>query len=179
MSDNNGENVCIDSNAFIFNSGYVRAKKQKRDKKNKKRFVNLVKPKCSIFKLCKSEFNSCSLGVSNDKEDAWNVLLDNLINIYQGHFIISLTNCDSFCKTINRTYAKLKKYKISDDREEIKLYFNHNLNPYYNSNVCVNGKCYQFGVDTFYNLEKKEYCNIQFWYDKNYIYKPLDNILYK
>ena len=41
------EKVSIDSNAFIFNSGYVRAKKNKHFKD--KKYVNIQKQKCCIF----------------------------------------------------------------------------------------------------------------------------------
>ena len=66
------EKVNIDSVAFIFNSGCIRAKKSKYLKN--KQYENIQKPKCGIFELSKKNFASCSLGVSNSKDDAWNVL---------------------------------------------------------------------------------------------------------
>ena len=41
-----------------------------------------------------------------------------------------------------------------------------------NNQIDMTGKSLQFNTDVFYNLEKKEYCNLQFWKDKNYIYTP-------
>jgi hypothetical protein len=165
------ENVCIDSNAFIFNSGCVRAKKSKQRKH--KKYSNILKPKCCIFELHKSKFASTSLGVSTSIDNAWSILLENLLNMYDGNFLISLTNCDSNCKTIHHTYSKLKKYTISPHCNKIKLYFTFNINPMENNQICMDGKCLQFNIDAFYNLDKKEYCNIQFWHDKNYIYSPI------
>jgi len=176
MTDCRVENVCINTNAFIFNSCCVRAKKNKSKKYKKRDYLNIVKPKCAVFELSKSKFNSCSLGISNNINDAWTVLLDNLSNINKNYFLISLTNCDKECKTIHKTFAQLIKYKISDGKNHLKLYFVCNLNPFdINSNCCADGSCLQLNTDVFYNLEKKEYCNIQFWYDKNYIYTPIQN----
>ena len=42
-----------------------------------------------------------------------------------------------------------------------------------NIQIFMDGKCLQFNTDAFYNLEKKEYCNLQFWYDKNYTFAPI------
>lgn len=171
MGDQSIDNVCIDSNAFIFNSGCIRAKKSKHRKH--KKYSNIQKPKCCIFELYKSNFGSNSLGVSNSKDDSWNVLLSSLLNLYGGHFLITLTNCDYECKTIHSTYSRLKKYKVSPHGNKIKLYFDCNINPMENNQICMDGKCLQFNTDAFYNLEKKKYCNLQFWYDKNYAYTPV------
>ena len=173
MSDNCMENICINTNAFIFNSCCVEAKKNKSKKYKKRTYLNIVKPKCSVFKLSKSKFNSCSLGISNNTEDAWNVLLSNLDNINKGYFLISLTNCNKDCKIVHKIFSQLINYKISEGQNHLKLYFTCNINPLDdNENFCVNGECLQLNTDVFYNLEKKEYCNVQFWYDKNYIHTP-------
>ena len=162
------EKVNIDSVAFIFNSGCIRAKKSKYLKN--KQYENIQKPKCGIFELSKKNFASCSLGVSNSKDDAWNVLNNNLLNLINCYFVISLTNCKKNCKIVHKTYCKLKKYKIK--KNNIQLYFNYNINPMENNQIDMTGKSLQFNTDVFYNLEKKEYCNLQFWKDKNYIYTP-------
>ena len=172
MSDNNNQNVCIDTNAFIFNSGCIRAKKNKH--KKHKKYENIMKPKCCIFELYKSNFVSTSLGVSNNKDDAWNVLLSSLSSMYNGYFLITLTNCNSDCKTIHSTYSRLTKYKTSAHGNKIKLYFECNINPMSNNQISMDGKCLQFNTDAFYNLEKKEYCNLQFWYDHNYKFTPIN-----
>jgi hypothetical protein len=171
MTESDLPKVCINTNAFIFNSGCIRAKKNKHTKK--KKYINTGKHKCCVFELYKCNFTSSSVGVSTSIDDAWNVLLSNLLNMIDGYFLISLTNCDSNCKKIHYIYSKLRKYKINTEKDKINLYFTYNISPMENNQISMNGECLQFNTDVFYNLKNKKYCNIQFWYDKDYTFTPI------
>ncbi len=113
---------CIDNIGFIF------SKVKSCIKRNKSQFPNC---KLASFKLEKQDFVSSTLGLSTSQDDAWNNFKENIINLINGIFVISVTKCD----VLHSFGAKLVRIKVCKCCDVVYLYFNYNIIPNtFNSN---------------------------------------------
>jgi len=183
---------CIDTIGFIFQKSRVQIKCYKTD---------CYRYKLSVFKLSKSDFISSTLDISTNINDAWLSLKNNIINLINSDFIISVTKCNKL-HSFGAKLVKVKKFSCCDD---ISLYFNFNIVPSvsttcnYTNSICIpltsdsniptvscypenywpdpesniyNSPCANIAGNFFYNLENGTYYDVKFYYSNTFCNTP-------
>jgi hypothetical protein len=173
---------CIDNIGFIFSKVKISIKN---------RCLNY---KIASFKLNKEDFVSSTLNISTSYDDAWINFKNNIINLINSLFVISVTK-------VNRLHsfgAKLIKIKDCKCCDNLKLYFNFNIIPNTvntkSCNTCIplvensnvpNTSCFppnywpdnntytvspsaNIVCNNFYELESITYTDVKFYYNNLY-----------
>jgi len=133
----------INTIGFIFNKAKTTIKCDKKNKysdcylnnchSNNYCVNNLYK--ICVFKLEPENFVSSTLNITTDNENAWELFKNNVCNLLNAFFIISITKC----KKIHSFNAKFIRYKKCDCCNAILLYFKFNIIPFnLNINNCDN-----------------------------------------
>lgn len=183
---------CIDTIGFIFQKSRVQIKCYK---------TGCYRYKLAVFKLCKSDFVSSTLDIATSVEDAWNSFRNNVINLINSDFMISVTKCNK----LNSFGAKLVKVKKCSCCDDVSLYFNFNIVPNTPTNcnntnsICIpltpssnvpnvscypenywpdsqanlnNPTCANIAGNFFYNLECGNYFDVKFYYSETFCNNP-------
>jgi hypothetical protein len=130
----------INTIGFIFNKSKTIIKCDKKKKyytnccANNYCINNLYK--ICIFKLEEEHFMSSTLNITTDNENAWEAFKNNVGNLLDAFFIISVTKCNK----LHSFNAKFIKYKRCDCCNAILLYFKFNIIPF-NLNITACSNC--------------------------------------
>ena len=85
--------------------------------------------KICIFKLCKEELLSSTLGIATNFNEAWLNFYNGILNLLNAYFVISVTKCE----ILHSFNAKLIRVKYCDDCNVVILYFKYNFIPFTNN----------------------------------------------